>query len=222
LQKKFAEYEADSESKITVHPAEMPDKDPQVIEVHYHSVFDPSKYLKQPVLLEIGARSLTEPRSNRAINSVISSTITDQTYSDKPFTVPTVEPHRTFLEKIFLLHEEFSQAQEKIRVERLSRHLYDLEKLMDTEHGEKALGDYGLFMSIVKHREKYTPIRQLDYSTHTPDRISIIPAASVLEAWEKDYEAMTGYMIYGEAKKFSDLIKRIEELQNRVRAIKKK
>ena len=107
-------------------------------------------------------------------------------------------------------------------VERLSRHLYDLEKLMDTEHGQKALEDYDLFMSIVRHREKYTPIRQLDYSTHTPDRISITPPAAVIKAWEKDYQAMTGYMIYGEAIKFDALIKRIEELQNNVRNIKKK
>lgn len=222
LQKKFKEYETDSESKIAVQPADMPDKDPQVIEVHYHSAFESSAYLKQQVLIEIGARSLTEPRSNKEINSIISSTIAKQLYSGKPFLVPTVEPHRTFLEKIFLLHEEFSLPQEKIRVERLSRHLYDLEKLMDTEHGQKALGDFDLFMSIVRHREKYTPIRQLDYSTHTPDRISIIPPAIVIEAWEKDYKAMTGYMIYGEAKKFEVLIKRIEVLQERVRNIKTK
>ena len=36
-------------------------------------------------------------------------------------------------EKLFLMHEEFQKPTEKIRVDRLSRHLYDVEKLMQTE-----------------------------------------------------------------------------------------
>ena len=47
-------------------------------------------------------------------------------YPDSQFTqssveIPTVLPERTFLEKIFLLHEEFQRPEEKIRVDRLSR-----------------------------------------------------------------------------------------------------
>ena len=45
------------------------------------------------------------------------------------FQVPTVNPERTFLEKLFLLHEEFHRPAEKIRVNRLSRHIYDIYQL---------------------------------------------------------------------------------------------
>ena len=45
----------------------------------------------------------------------------------------------TFLEKAFLLNEEFQK--EKPRSRRMSRHLYDLEKLMDTNYGKAALAD---------------------------------------------------------------------------------
>jgi len=48
----------------------------------------------------------------------------EKTYSDKPISVPTVNPERTFLEKVFLLHEEHQDLMVK-RVNRLSRHLYD-------------------------------------------------------------------------------------------------
>src|SRR5690606_1773777 len=109
--------------------------DPQIIEIHYKSVFDTSDYLPQKVLIETSSRSLTEPTEERAINSILSAQFPDLNFASKPFSIATVLPQRTFLEKVFLLHEEFSQVPEKIRVHRLTRHLYDLERLMDTEHG---------------------------------------------------------------------------------------
>src|SRR6185437_8334900 len=131
----------------------------------------------------------------------------------------TVLPQRTFLEKIFLLHEEFSQDTARIRIDRLSRHLYDLEKLMDTEHGKAAIKDTELYNSIVTHRKKFNPLRGLDYSNHIQNRINIIPPDIVTKEWEKDYQTMTQNMIFGEPLKFDSLINRIQELQNRINAI---
>jgi len=115
-----------------------------------------------------------------------------------------------------LLHEEFSQDIEKIRVDRLSRHLYDLEKLMDTEHGIDALKNSELYNNIVSHREKFNPLRGLAYSNHIPSKIRIIPPYSVIKNYERDYEAMTSFMIYGKPLKFGQLIERILELQIRI------
>lgn len=125
-------------------------------------------------------------------------------------------PQRTFLEKIFLLHEEFSQETEKIRIDRLSRHLYDLEKLMDTEHGIEALKNTVLYNNIVAHREKLNPLRGLDYDNHIPSKVKIIPPDEVLKDFERDYEAMSSFMIYGEPLKFDHLIKRLLQLQIRI------
>ena len=133
--------------------------------------------------------------------------------------ISTVLPQRTFLEKVFLLHEEFSQDVEKIRIDRLSRHIYDLEKLMDTEHGIEALKNIDLYNNIVAHREKFNPLRGLDYANHIPSKISIIPPDGVIKDYERDYEAMTSFMIYGEPLKFDNLIKRILELQTRINGI---
>jgi hypothetical protein len=127
-----------------------------------------------------------------------------------------VLPQRTFLEKVFLLHEEFSQDADKIRIDRLSRHLYDLEKLMDTKHGIEALKNIELYNNIVAHREKFNPLRGLDYANHIPSKISIIPPDSVVKNYGRDYEAMTSFMIYGEPLKFGQLMKRILELQSRI------
>ena len=135
------------------------------------------------------------------------------------FVIPTVLPQRTFLEKIFLLHEEFSQEPEKIRIDRLSRHLYDLVRLMDTEHGFAALKDKELYNNIIVHREKFNPLRGIDYGNHTPDKIKIIPPDTVIKEYESDYSEMTKFMIYGEALTFDRLVKRISELQNRINEI---
>jgi hypothetical protein len=53
--------------------------------------------------------------------------------------VPTVNPERTFLEKLFLLHEEFHRPANKMRVDRLSRHLYDIYHLTKAGIAEKAI-----------------------------------------------------------------------------------
>lgn len=216
LTKILTEWKAIDECKLIAQPVKDSDKDPQVIEIHYNSVIDTSEYLPQRILIEVSSRSLMEPIEERQINSILSENFPQQSFVTIPFAIPTVLPQRTFLEKIFLLHEEFSQEAEKIRIDRLSRHLYDLEKLMDTEHGIEALKNTDLYNNIVAHREKFNPLRGLDYTYHIPNKIKIIPPDGVVKDYERDYEAMTSFMIYGEPLKFEHLMKRLLELQTRI------
>lgn len=212
----LSEWKVIDECKLIAQPIKDSDKDPQVIEIYYNSVIDTSEYLPQRVLIEVSSRSLMEPVEARQINSILSENFSQQSFATVPFSIPTVLPQRTFLEKVFLLHEEFSQDTQKIRIDRLSRHLYDLEKLMDTEHGIEALKNTSLYNNIVAHREKFNPLRGLDYAMHTPNKISIIPPETVIKDYEKDYETMRSFMIYGEHLKFDHLMKRIVELQTRI------
>jgi hypothetical protein len=169
--------------------------------------------MPQRVLIEVSSRSLMEPIEKREINSILSVNFSKQGFATDHFAIPTVLPQRTFLEKIFLLHEEFSQETEKIRIDRLSRHMYDLVRLMDTEYGNTALQDKKLYSNIVAHREKFNTLRGINYSNHTSDKIKIMPPATVLKEYEKDYAEMVKFMIYGEALSFKDLTKRILQLQ---------
>jgi predicted nucleotidyltransferase component of viral defense system len=219
LTKTLTEWKAIDECKLIAQPVKDSDKDPQVIEIQYNSVIDTSEYLPQRVLIEVSSRSLMEPIEERKINSILSENFPQQSFVTAPFAIATVLPQRTFLEKVFLLHEEFSQETEKIRIDRLSRHLYDLEKLMDTEHGIEALKNIDLYNNIIAHREKFNPLRGLDYVNHIPSKISILPPQVVVKDYEKDYEAMTSFMIYGDPLKFDHLMKRILELQTRVNGI---
>jgi hypothetical protein len=216
LTQKLADWGAIDECKLFAQPVSDSDKDPQIIEIHYNSVVDSSQYLPQRVLIEVSSRSLMEPTEKRQINSIISINFPSLDFATDAIAIPTVLPQRTFLEKIFLLHEEFSQEFVNIRIDRLSRHLYDLEKLMDTEHGISALQDKDLYNIIVAHREKFNPLRGLDYANHTPSKIKIIPPDTVIKEYENDYTEMTKFMIYGESVNFKTLMNRITELQNRI------
>ena len=216
LKKVFTEWNAINQCSIFAQEVKDTDKDPQIIEIHYQSVLDTERYLPQKVLIEVGSRSLTEPTEKREINSIFSSLFPNLNFADKPFSISTVLPQKTFLEKVFLLHEEFSQAPEKIRINRLTRHLYDLEKLMDTEHGIEALINITLYNNIVAHREKFNAIRGIDYANHTHDKSNIVPPDSIIEQWREDYQAMTRNMFYGNFLTFDELINRITELQKRI------
>ncbi len=195
------------------------DQDPLIIEIYYSALTAPHSYLQPRVLIEVGSRSLIEPYDERSFTSMAGEIFKGRAFADGNIIIPTVNPQRTFLEKVFLLHEEFQLPTEKIKVERKSRHLYDLEKLMDTEYAVAALQNKELYHTIVEHREKLTPLRGIDYAKHTPDKINPIPPDAIIGAWEKDYQAMQESMFFNPSLPFDKLIARIAALKGRVNAI---
>lgn len=203
---------------LTIQLGELknPDQDPLTIEVYYPSLTDPVTYLPPRVLIEIGSRSLIEPFSAVEISSFVNEQFAGNAFTADLISVPTVNPERTFLEKIFLLHETFQQPVEKVKVERKSRHLYDLERLMDTNHAAKALAEPMLYEHIVAHRQTVTPIRGIDYALHRPASIAFLPPEDQLSAWEADYKEMQQSMFYNESVSFDRLMKRLQELQHRI------
>ena len=196
------------------------DQDPLIIEIYYPSVTEPVAYLQPRILIETGSRSLIEPFDNRSFTSMVGEKYKGRAFADENIIIPSVNPQRTFLEKIFLLHEEFQLPTEKIKVQRKSRHLYDLEKLMDTDYAIAALNNKALYETIVEHRKKLTALRGIDYANHKPDKINPIPPDAILGDWEKDYQIMQESMLYNPSLSFEQLIARIKTLKERVNAIK--
>jgi len=189
------------------------DQDPQIVEIYYPKLTGQNIYLRPDILAEIGSRSLIEPYSQRNISTFVSETFAGMPFANSSIIVPTVNPERTLLEKVFLLHEEYQRPPEKMRVERLSRHLYDIEKLSQTLYFQKALENKELYDTIVSHREKFSHLGGVDYTTHTPEHIQIVPPETLLPLWEKDYENMINSMVYGKKISFNELITRIKDVQ---------
>lgn len=219
LQKKFIEYGFEN---VTVKFRDVPnhDQDPIIIEIYYPKLTEKDTYLKPGILVEVGSRSLIDPFTNRSFATMVAEKYSEQPFPDKPIIIPTVNPERTFLEKIFLLHEELQRPDEKKRVDGLSRHLYDIEILSRTEFAEEALEDPDLYKTIVDHRRKFNRISGVNFDNHTPDKIVFVPPDDVLSAWEADYKQLIESMIYGKSQDFNELIAKLKEVQNRINSLR--
>lgn len=204
---------------VNVNITPVTTTDPEIIEVVYQSLFDDNDYIKPIVKIEISGRSMGEPLQTVKLQSIVDEVFTEMQFVNPAFEANAVVPERTFLEKICLLHEEFSKSQELIRTERMSRHLYDLEKIMNTDVAEKALTNKDLYNSIVEHRRVFIGLNGFDYDTLAPKTIKIIPPESIIAQWQQDYETMQRTMIYGNSLSFNNLIERIKELNKKIREI---
>lgn len=194
------------------------DTHPSVLYVNYKSILpETSEYILSRVKIEISCLSMNEPIEEKIISSFISEVKPDTDEVRVKF--KTVLPTRTFLEKIFLLHEEFQK--ENPRSKRMSRHLYDLERLMDTEYGKDALNNKSLYNEIVNHRSIYNKIDGIDYEMHSPYTLDFLPPSHLIDEWRKDYEVMSDQFLYHQENRmtFEVLIERMKELLSRVRLL---
>ena len=191
------------------------DKDPTVILLHYPSIVEETiSYIPPRVKIEISCLSMDEPTEEREIRSLIGESFEDED-TDAGSRIRTVVPTRTFLEKLFLLAEEFQK--EKPRSVRMSRHLYDLEKLMYTAYGREALADRSLYDAIVEHRKAYYALKYVNYDLHAPATIDFMLPEQAREAWKADYTDMRRFFIYGQSLEFDALMQRMRELNERIR-----
>ena len=190
--------------------------EPRQIYLHYKTVFDKSlTYLRPDVVLEVSARSLLEPIELIQIKSILSQNLPVTPLSDSA--IYTAIPAKTFLEKVFLLHELFSVPGHGMKAERKSRHLYDLYVMMNKDFVRNAIADDILWESIRHHREIFTSVRGVDYTPDVRKRLQLIPREDILDIWRADYEAMKESMIYKKKPSFEDLLKGMSELQKRFR-----
>ncbi len=199
--------------------AETTDQDPRIIEVYYPNVIPTPGYIQPRVQIEIGCRSLREPFTDKSFSSLVDEHYPAAAFTQASINIPVVNPERTLLEKIFLLHEEFQRPAEKIRVDRLSRHLYDIYQLSKTEFANTAFENPALYETIVNHRYKFTRVGGVDYNLHQPKHINPIPMANLLEAWKKDYATMQEEMIYGDSPSFDEMLASIKEFVAKINAL---
>ena len=193
------------------------DKDPSVLYIQYPSLYkEQTSYTSPIVKIEISVLSMFEPFEEKRISSLIAN-IFDEVDNDLIQTVRAVSPTRTFLEKAFLLCEEYQR--ETPRTKRMTRHFYDLEKLMHTPYAQKALNDTDLYYEIVSHRRKFYHISYVDYDKELPNAITIVPKKELLPLYKADYNEMKKSFIYGIALSFEELIIKLQELQDRFHLI---
>lgn len=217
LQEAFHQYGL-TELSVTAEPDGKGDEtypEPRKLFIEYPSLFRESlDYIKPRVMLETGARSLIEPTISVQVKSLVETAFPDIcTTSTNPF-ITTAVIEKTFLEKAFLLHELFTTNAGK-HANRKSRHLYDLEKMMDESFAEPTIHNDELWESISHHRQIFTSMHDVDYTPDIRKRIVLVPPKDLMKEWQEDYETMRSTMVFGTSPSFDALIERLHLLEER-------
>ena len=191
--------------------------EPRVISLYYCSLYEESSisYVQPIVKLEVGARSLIEPTEEIVCRSMVSEVLSVEDY--KNVAISVAAPQKTFLEKVFLLHELFSIERKSLSANRRSRHLYDIERMMDKPFAIEAVKDDALWEHIRQHRMAFTAMVGVDYNEHMRAELCLTPPERWMREWKDDYQRMSGTMIYGEKLPFEQLVARMKELEKRFR-----
>ena len=86
--------------------------------------------MPERVKIEFSVRSQNDPSENREIQTLLNNYFPNDIYGEESFMVKTIQPNKTFIEKILLLHEEYNPKDEsKMRTYQMSRHYYDLYRI---------------------------------------------------------------------------------------------
>ena len=133
------------------------DQDGQSLLIHYPSAVEKSEYVTPSVKIESGAKSALDPNEEKTIVPYLGPDFTegDALAVTK---VTTIDPERTFLDKVLILHGMtfYFEAKGVLRGNgRMSRHYYDVHQLMCAPVGGAACKDDVLIEDCVRHARMF-------------------------------------------------------------------
>ncbi len=194
------------------------DPDQQTLLVRYPTVnTDHNGYIKPTVKIEAGAKSALDPHKEVTIKPYLSEDLldTDLVVAN----VVTIDAERTFWDKVVILHglRKWHDNRGEVRQQgnRVSRHYYDLYRLLDSEAGLNAIQNPALGIDCVRHALMFFNRPDYDLQSARKGAFVIIPTGGMVEELKRDYQAMIG-MIFGEVPDFSTVLGAIEELEKRI------
>ena len=214
---------SENKFKVNVEITPISTTDPETININYDSVLtfsingNDDTYILPKIKVEISGRSMNEPTNEVSLESMIDQVYPKAPFAEPKFKVRAVVPERTFLEKVFLLHEEFAKTQDLIRIERMSRHMYDIFQMLKTPIAKNAIHNEQLYHEVINHRRTFIGLHGFDYGTLYPSTLNIIPPDHIKEQWKTDYDNMRLHMIYGETVSFEDLINSLKDFNENIR-----
>ncbi|MCK5294996.1 MAG: nucleotidyl transferase AbiEii/AbiGii toxin family protein, partial [Arcobacteraceae bacterium] len=200
--------------KIINLPFEIISQGEMTLHIHYPKLLDSNEYggyIEPKIKVEAGVRSARVPTITKSIDSFFEQVLE----KSDPVEVDILRPDRTFWEKATILHAENSRN-EPSRIEKrnhMSRHIYDLVKLYNSEYGRMAVNNLELLADVVQHKSTFYKDNKADYDNATPKDIKIVPTTELTHSFKVDYEDMARSMIIGNPPTYDELIENLEEIQ---------
>ena len=194
------------------------DPDGQTLLVRYPSAAaNSAPYVQPSVRIECGAKSALDPNVPAAVEPYVAVEVAAPELRVR--NVTTIEPRRTFWDKVVILHglRRWFENKGELRQEgqRISRHYYDLHCLLTADLGTSAVGDFALGAECVRHARMFFDRVPFDLASAVPGTFAVAPTAGMVARLQRDYESMTG-MIFGPVPVFSDVLASLAELEHRL------
>jgi hypothetical protein len=195
------------------------DQDKQSLLIHYPSAVEKSDYVTPSVKIESGAKSALDPNEDKTIVPYLGPDFTEGD-ALAVTNVTTIDPERTFLDKILILHgmTYYFEAKGALRGNgRMSRHYYDVHRLMNSPVGGKACADNALIEDCVRHAKMFFYRGNTGLDAAKRGSFRLRPTETMIDPLRKDYEAMAT-MIFGEVPSVEAVLESIARAEERLNA----
>ena len=185
--------------------------DTQTLLFEYPSNSPKGGYIHPLVKIEMGARAEHWPVSDHKIQSYTKALLKEKVYEPE-IVVRVLNAERTFWEKATILHQYAHLPEDKALPARLSRHLYDFFKLLQSEIKEKALREAELLIRVANHKKVYFASGWASYDSARKGTLKLMPPKRVIAMFERDYGQMKA-MFFGEIPDWKSILETIEAFE---------
>jgi hypothetical protein len=174
-------------------------------------------YIRRAIKIESGAKSALDPHAPVAVRPFVADDLAGRDLSVR--NVTTVDPSRTFCDKVVILHglRRWFERRGELRGggQRVSRHYYDVSRLLASEAGRNAANNLEMAQDCVRHAKMFFNRPDFDLASAIPGSFALTPHDEMMATLERDYEAMSG-MIFGAIPPFGEVMASISELEKRI------
>lgn len=189
------------------------DEDKTQLLIHYPSCIGAAgTYMQEHVILELGCRNKITPAEDKKLEPYVKSVIDSVKYPEPRVSV--LAPQRTFWEKATLIHVECNNPDPKERMNKCSRHWYDLAQLASGDIGESALADLELLEDVVHQKSVLFQYKHANYDQCLNGKFRLIPDEHLGAALVKDFNEMVADQYFWEDPgTFEDILSQLADLE---------
>jgi hypothetical protein len=198
--------------------ADLDDPDGQSLLVWYPTATtEGNAYIRRAIKIESGAKSALDPHAPVVVKPYIADDLPNLDLAVS--NVTTVDPSRTFWDKVVILHglRRWWDRRGELKGggQRVSRHYYDVYRLLASEIGRKATEDAEMAEDCVRHARMFFNRPDLDLASAVPGSFALTPHDGMLADLRRDYEAMSG-MVFGPIPTVDEVVGAIAEMEQRL------
>ncbi len=128
----------------------------------------------------------------------------------------TVDPRRTFWDKVVILHGLRGwwdrRGELKGGGQRVSRHYYDVYRLLASDMGREATDDAQMAEDCVRHASMFFNRPDFDLASAVPGSFALSPNAEMLTSLRRDYDSMSS-MVFGPIPAFDEVVAAVSKLE---------